>query len=92
VSRSTSCWDFYEARLRKRQQLATENISSTNVAGSGTAAFVTVLEPLPPDRPKWDRRTVRSPDSIWPLLLPLAGEETARLTECSAPHDIDGRH
>jgi hypothetical protein len=49
---------FYEARLRKRQQLVAANINRTSVVGSGTAALKVLLDPLPGGFPKFARQVV----------------------------------
>jgi hypothetical protein len=47
----------YVFRPRWRHQPTAANISSTRVAGSGTAAFAVAPAPLPAVWPKWERHT-----------------------------------
>ena len=46
---------FYAFLPRRRNQLVAANISSSNVAGSGTETFALVPAPLPNGWPKWAR-------------------------------------
>ena len=68
--------EFYAARRRRRHQPAAANISSTKVAGSGTATFALATEPLPAVWPKW------APDVVVVLRVEAAG--------VFAPDDVVG--